>query len=696
MSKPAHNFTSIYRLCFSIIIIFLSGASVQAQPWDGGGIEGDPFLIYDANDMQAIGANSNYWDRHFKLMADIDLGGFTGTSFNIIGNDSIEFTGVFDGNGHSISNFTYSSTDIDYIGLFGKIVYEDCQIKNVELIAPNVSAGTGDYIGALVGRVRDGATLSNCHINDGSVSGNNDVGGLLGELSLIWLGIIQNCSCTADVFGNDYVGGLIGSCSSPDPIYECYAGGDVSGNTRIGGLVGHNDNAEIRNCYAFGNISGVDKVGGLLGVANSTVMYSCYSVGDVNSTGVDVGGLVGGYYGGDDLTKNCFWDTQTSGQPYSAVGTGKTTPEMKDPNTFIGWGCNDAWMINAGIDYPRLAWQSLPGELITNPSYGGGSGTEVDPYLIYTAEGLNRIGLIPCDLDKYFKLMADVDLADLDEGNFNVIGGLRYHFRGVFDGNGHTISNLSYNSSESYHVGFFGLINGGEVRDLGLINPNVSAGTKAAAGSLAGSSDGKVSRCYAVGGIVSGSSEIGGLIGCNDGGIITDCYAQVEISGGGSVGGLVGDNWNVISRCYSTGRVSSGLYSGGLVGKNTGQVNDSFWDIETSGQSSSAGGTGKTTAEMQTESTFTDVGWDFTGEAINGPNDIWAICEGTNYPRFSWQILVADFVCPDGVGLRDYAVLAEQWQQVGEHSADIAPEGGDGVVNWLDLAVFAENWLAEP
>jgi hypothetical protein len=52
-------------------------------------------------------------------------------------------------------------------------------------------------------------------------------------------------------------------------------------------------------------------------------------------------------------------------------------------------------------------------------------------------------------------------------------------------------------------------------------------------------------------------------------------------------------------------------------------VNNSFWDTQTSGQSSSDGGTGKTTAEMKTQTTYTDAGWDFA--------TVWEmIC--SNYP----------------------------------------------------------------
>jgi hypothetical protein len=94
---------------------------------------------------------------------------------------------------------------------------------------------------------------------------------------------------------------------------------------------------------------------------------------------------------------------------------------------------------------------------------------------------------------------------------------------------------------------------------------------------------------------------------------------------------------------------------------------------------------------MQTESTFTDSGWDFVGEVINGPNDMWDICEGTNYPKFVWQIPAADFVCPDGVDWFDLGLLCEHWL-LQELSADVWPNGGDGFVNFLDWAIFADGW----
>ncbi len=67
-----------------IAVCFLSFPA-QAQYGGGNGEPNDPYLIYTAEQMNAIGADANDWDKHFRLMADIDLAAYTGTDFNIIG-----------------------------------------------------------------------------------------------------------------------------------------------------------------------------------------------------------------------------------------------------------------------------------------------------------------------------------------------------------------------------------------------------------------------------------------------------------------------------------------------------------------------------------------------------------------------------------------------------------------------------------
>ncbi|MHC4167981.1 MAG: GLUG motif-containing protein [Planctomycetota bacterium] len=524
----------------------------------GAGTEDEPYLIYTAEQMNVIGLYERDWDKHFRLMADIDLGGYTGTDFNIIGYwvaldspDNRPFTGVFDGNSHTISNFTYTSTATDHIGLFGYIDDPNAEIKDLGLIDPNVDAGAEGWgAGSLAGYVREG-TVTDCYVEGGSISGNEEVGGLV---------------------GSNYWGTIAG----------CYSNISVSGNVDVGGLAGDNSGS-ITNCYSIGSVSGNEFVGGLVGFGGGMIM-ACYSTGHVDGA-ADVGGLVG--FGGGAIAS--FWDIETSGQPTSSDGTGKTTAQMKTAGTFLVWsGCGNegVWAIDEGTDYPRLWWENQPGEALKVQELSdflAGTGTEDDPYLIYTAEQLNTIGLFPCDWDKHFKLMANIDLGAFTGTDFNVIGvGTDDAFGGVFDGNGKQISNFTYTSTRVINVGLFPYVRGpgAEIKDLGLIDPNVGTGTVGygwGVGPLvAWLEEGAVTRCYVEGGIVSGDEDVGGLVGFNQD-TIADCYAIGIVSCNTGGGGLVGNNWGgIITNCYSAGSVAGSDGVGGLVGDNLfGEITNS-------------------------------------------------------------------------------------------------------------------------
>jgi len=221
---------------------------------------------------------------------------------------------------------------------------------------------------------------------------------------------------------------------------------------------------------------------------------------------------------------------------------------------------------------------------------------------------------------------------------------------------------------------------------------------------------GRITTSFSAG-TVGGQRNIGGLVGANQG-RVEDCFSTAAVSGANSAGGLAGLNaeqvvpdstspTGSIYRCYATGPVVGNVFVGGLVGEQVRQASTEFsvWDVETSGQATSAQGTGKTTAEMQTASTFLDAGWDFAGEKQNGAEDIWSICEGTNYPRLFWQIPVGDFVCPEGVTIDDFSFLMEHWLNDNCDSSNDFCQGTDldqsGTVDGYDLQIFFENWSPE-
>jgi len=439
--------------------------------------------------------------------------------------------------------------------------------------------------------------------------------------------------------------------------------------------LGGTEGSLIIHCYALGNVSGEGLVGGLVGYASASIV-NCYAAGSVSGT-TYIGGLVGR---GGNIVVGSFWDIETSGQPVSEGGTGITSAEMMDPNTLInaGWnfvgapdGPGDSWAEPDGGGYPILWWQLRPVPEL--PTFSGGTGESHDPYLISTAAELNSIGQNPRLMTAHFRLIADIDLADDDSF---IIGGRWNPFTGIFDGDGHTISNFSHSSEYANSAGFFGRVNDARISDLGLIDPVIDVERGDFHGALVGYLDGgTITNCYAEGASISGNDHVGGLVGHNDGtywtatisrcyvtgyvtgdddvgglvgsndGKIADCYATAEVRGNKRVGGLAGTGTlrpsghggyaRVIERCFAVGRVSGDEYVGGLVGQgNYGR--NCFWDIETSGQSSRAGEGGRTTAEMQTADTFLDAGWDFVGETENGTEDIWCICQEPGYPTFAW------------------------------------------------------------
>ena len=268
---------------------------------------------------------------------------------------------------------------------------------------------------------------------------------------------------------------------------------------------------------------------------------------------------------------------------------------------YICWGTDDSDEIQAGIFdfyvdsthafvYWAPAVSCLPSEPIPSGigcpaglnGYGGGYGTTNKPYLIYTAEQLQAVGAYHFDWDRNFKLMADIDLNDLGQVNFNIIGGPPIAnpvapgkgFSGVFDGNGYTIANFYHVSTGLSDIGLFGFVTGGEIKNLGLISPDVDADGAGNVGALVGYAiqDTVINNCYVEGGTVANAAwSIGGLAGIVNG-TVTNCHTSCSVAGDTSVGGLIGGMHGtnaVISHCYATGDIQgTNTYVGGLVGNS--------------------------------------------------------------------------------------------------------------------------------
>jgi hypothetical protein len=211
-----------------------------------------------------------------------------------------------------------------------------------------------------------------------------------------------------------------------------------------------------------------------------------------------------------------------------------------------------------------------------------GGGTSGNPYLIQSRADFDEFAnsanaATYWTSGKYTRLMYDPNLAgttytkspispDTSNSTKGVFQGTK--FAGNFDGNGHTISNLTINSSTLDFIGLIGYLDAaGQVKNLGMVNVNLTG--RYAVGGLVGYDKGTITNCYATGS-VSGANYVGGLVGWNDSGVVSDSYAAGTASGtSDSIGGLVGRNVGTLSNCYANETVTGSTYSvGGLVGYN--------------------------------------------------------------------------------------------------------------------------------
>jgi len=271
-----------------------------------------------------------------------------------------------------------------------------------------------------------------------------------------------------------------------------------------------------------------------------------------------------------------------------------------------------------------------------------GDGSSSSPYEIRTASDLQAMQE---DLSANYTVVNDIDASGTVNWNngqgFDPVGTYdveqaNSEFKGSFDGQNHTISNLSINRLDDDDVGLFGAIDaGGEVKNVGVINVNIN-GESYVGGLVGSNNNGNISNSYSTGNVTGESDYVGGLVGANEGNI-SNSYSTGNVTGKSEVGGLVGYNpEGNISNSYSTGNVTgeSDSMVGGLVGFNDmgGSVSDSYWDINSTGQSSSAGlpdSNGLTTSEMQGSSASSSMsGFDF--------KDTWGTVEG-DYPELQWQ-----------------------------------------------------------
>jgi len=584
---------SIPELIFLLLVISLFCQAGWGQPWDGNGVEGDPYLIYTAEDMQAIGADPNYWDAHFLLCDDIDMSGLSYTTALIApdtNNSSTNFqgtpfTGTFDGNDFNINNLTIcaEAAGNDYVGLFGQIG-ENGQVKNLGIEDVNITGGISSWwLGVLCGCNYHG-TISNSHATGSVIAGNNSeiIGGLCGYN---YYGTISKCYANVSVAGDDRIGGLCGT-NEEGIISNCWALGIIIGDGKLGGLCGRNCwSGTISNSFANGFVVGNGRLGVLCGENDFGMISNCYAAGSVSGDSY-IGGLCG--YNESGPISNCYFlDPDDGGGPDNGLGTPLTDDQMKQQNSFVGWD-----FINESDNGTHQFWKMLPDSYPVLSYFDGymppelaGSGSVEDPWLIHDANELGAVFYY--DPSGYYRLQDDLNLD-------NIIWSIAPIpvLIGHFDGSGFKIENLTISGGS-----FLGLIGriyaSGTVMNLCLENANITGEKYSMCiGGLCGQNKGTLDNCVAKVNIISVdiSDYLGGLCGKNYGNIINSNTTSSISAGSYSdhLGGLCGWNlYGTISYCYTTGSVTgsdNSWYIGGLCGSATGgMVSNSYANVTVEG-----------------------------------------------------------------------------------------------------------------
>ncbi len=286
------------------------------------------YQVSTAGELEYIDQNqSTYLSANIELMNNVDLTGYSwvplgSRTYDASTHSLLAFSGTFNGKGYGLSNVNVNEPSASNVGIFG--------------------ASTG--------------TIENLHVS-GSVSGSNNVGGLVGFQDG---GIIVDSFATNSVSGSDSVGGLVGSQNSSS-ITDSYATGSVSGSDNdTGGLVGSQNGGSLTDSYATGSVSGYLDVGSLVGAQGGSITDS-YATGKVSGTGF-LGGFLGSQI--DSSITDSYFDPQStdqsSGVGFSQTATGTPTPitgtQWNTPATFTGWDFTNTWGIDPLLNhgYPYL------------------------------------------------------------------------------------------------------------------------------------------------------------------------------------------------------------------------------------------------------------------------------------------------------------------------------------------------------
>ena len=334
-------------VCLSLFTFSVSAVSywdgTTDTDWSGNGTASSPYLITSAAEFAGMAEKINtyysspYDTAYYKLTVDLNLSSF---DWKPIGTSGYKFKGVFDGDGHTISNYrlasqTYGNAVFGYIynatvknvktssssRLPTPLIYsaEKSKIINIENTADIYNEKTptagicskakstsfsncinsgniqapNNFSGGIVEEL-DGGEISYCS-NSGSVSGSS-AGGI--AAFLMYSVTLENCHNSGRINASKLrAGGIVGSTTntgSSSKIYRCYNLGSVTSEKGCaGGICGAFPPKNISECYNTGDVTGYEKAGGIVGSSSYITIENCYNAGYIRSTNDYCGGISG-------------------------------------------------------------------------------------------------------------------------------------------------------------------------------------------------------------------------------------------------------------------------------------------------------------------------------------------------------------------------------------------------------------------
>lgn len=396
-------------VCASLVMAastMLTAAPVAvAAPGDS---TGDPIIITDCLQLQAIDENTSNYSKHYALGNDIDctvsIGWNSGKGFDPIASEVNPFTGTFNGRHHTITNLTINRADDtpgdpteddeSSIGLFAWT--QDTAISNLNIDTSKVKGYA--FVGGIVGWAED-TTLTNVSFNatveDNSCDPGYCVWARYGHAGGGLVGVLHNSSIVNGVTGGpakgsgNTIGGLVGQMGNNSSITSSSSSSNIDGGNNLGGAVGWMMGGNLVDVHASGSIDANNDedlkngyaAGGLVGLMDGSANVTRSSAtGSVHADHAAAGGLVGNKQGAGSISDSYARGNVTQADGYGTGGrVGGLIGELTGGSvarTYASGSVSGDYSVGGLIGQ---AYEAIDGDNSIQDSFAAGLVTATDP-----------------------------------------------------------------------------------------------------------------------------------------------------------------------------------------------------------------------------------------------------------------------------------------------------------------------------